>query len=148
MKIIIIIVGGGTSAAWFFFALLGGGILHIQEQRKINAIEAEARSALMPQASFYDSRWHNSLAIHSFQRGNYDKTIREFTKSFELHPDRGTLNLLAAAYYCSGDLESAIILWEAGAELYPDYDQMRENLANAQKALEADPSFIPSFSIR
>jgi tetratricopeptide (TPR) repeat protein len=151
MKIIIIILGGGLSAGVIILAwsvILGGGlVLSVKDYQKWNSLESEVEKALLPPPSYYDSIWYNSRAITHFQKGNYHKAVKEFRKSFELYPNAGTLNLIAATYYYLGDLDSAIDYWDVAVEAYPDIALLRQNLENAQKAREINPFLKPTLSI-
>jgi tetratricopeptide (TPR) repeat protein len=148
MKFIIIVLGGGGWVALVWALILGGGaLLGVKEQKYWKTVQAEAEAALLPPPVFYDAVWHNSRGIAHFQQGNYDRAIRAFRRSYELFPIGKTLNMIAATYYYTGDFDSAIDYWDVAVEIYSEDAVLRQNLKNAQRAREINPSLKPTLAI-
>jgi tetratricopeptide (TPR) repeat protein len=124
--------------------LLGAGlVLHVTDkERKAMAADTKAalayfRSEAKVSQEQINAAWHSSRALVQYRRGNYNKAIDEFSKSIELLPYSRTLSFRAAAYYETGDLDSAIADWEAAALASNDGEfkkTLEKNLENAKKA--------------
>jgi tetratricopeptide (TPR) repeat protein len=141
---------GGIIAGILLLAPVGYlvGYKDIKKFDDLNkAAISAAEAALMPPMAYYDYVWHNSRGIDYFQKGNYRMAIKAFTKSFEVYPNTGSLNLCATASYYLGDFDSAIDDWELAVEIAPDSTLLRQNLENAKKAREYNPSLKPTLTI-
>jgi tetratricopeptide (TPR) repeat protein len=124
--------------------VLGAGlVLHVTDKERkamaatTKAVTAYFRSGAKVSQEQINATWHDSRALVQYKRGNYNEAIDELSKSIELLPYSGTLSFRAAAYYETGDLDSAIADWEAAALASDDVEfkkSLEKNLENAKKA--------------